>query len=179
MIYAVVSNSAVVNLIEYDGQSPFDPGPGCALVAVPDDLRVSTGWTYDGSAFHAPTQPAAVTPTSYYISKVAYERRIRNVSLMAYLVLDAIRVAVANRPADWASSIVQPWPTYRGYSPAFVPDLIDYVGSAELNVLDPAPALLLGMLQQSMSVFGTDRPTADAAIAQILSPAPLPGELSA
>jgi hypothetical protein len=123
-----------------------------------------------------PPQPAPPA-TAYYLSKVYYERRIKAASLAAWMALDAIRVNVQNRPADWPTNKTAPWPEYVGYSPDFVPAVCDYILSDQVNVMDPAQASMLGLIQEETQAFGADAATAQAVIAQILNPAPAPGEI--
>jgi hypothetical protein len=122
--------------------------------------------------------PALPPPasTAYYLSKVYYERRIKAASLAAWMALDTIRVNVQNRPADWPTNQTAPWPSYVGYSPEFVPAVCDYILSDQVNVLDPAQVTMLGLIQAQTQAFGADAATAQAVIAQILNPAPAPGE---
>lgn len=49
-IYAVVENKVVVNLIEWDGVSEYDPGNKLKLV-ITDDVFVDIGSIYDGKTF--------------------------------------------------------------------------------------------------------------------------------
>jgi hypothetical protein len=85
-------------------------------------------------------------------------------------------VTIQNRPADWPTTTTAPWPAYVGYSPDFVPSVCDYILSDQVNVMDPAQPVMLGLIQAQTQAFGTDAATADAVIAQILNPAPAPGE---
>jgi hypothetical protein len=115
-------------------------------------------------------------PTAYYLSKVFYERRIKTASMPAWVALDTIRVNVQNRPADWSTTTTEPWPTYLALDATFVSDVCDYILSDSVNILDPAQAAMLGLLQATDQVFGSDTDVADTLIAQILNPAPAPGE---
>ena len=55
MRYAIVSGSQVVNVILWDGVTPWVAADGCEAVACGD--TVGPGWTYNGSIFIAPAVP--------------------------------------------------------------------------------------------------------------------------
>lgn len=52
MIWALISNGVVINMIVWDGEATWSPGPG--LEAVPATEGVQVGWTWDGEGFAAP-----------------------------------------------------------------------------------------------------------------------------
>ena len=55
--YAVLnSENIVVNLIVWDGVTPYDPGAGMRIVAAGQDAAI--GYLFDGLNFIAPVQPA-------------------------------------------------------------------------------------------------------------------------
>lgn len=51
MRHAVIKNGVVINAVEVEDDSDWQPGDGLTLV--PAD-RASTGWTYDGKTFFEP-----------------------------------------------------------------------------------------------------------------------------
>jgi hypothetical protein len=53
-----ISNGEVVNAIVYDGEQPYDPGEGMALVLL-GNSGAWIGWTYDPETetFTAPPEP--------------------------------------------------------------------------------------------------------------------------
>lgn len=56
--YALVNNGTVVNVIEWDGVSPYSPPSGSTVVPVSGNVGI--GWSYTNGTF---TAPAAPTPT--------------------------------------------------------------------------------------------------------------------
>jgi hypothetical protein len=59
MKHAVLSEAnVVVNLIMWDGVSPYNPGDGLRLVPVSEYLFIDLGWTWDGMS--DPQPPAEV-----------------------------------------------------------------------------------------------------------------------
>lgn len=60
MRHAVLSETnVVVNLVMWDGVSPYNPGDGLRLVPALDVLFIDIGWTWDG--INDPQPPAEVT----------------------------------------------------------------------------------------------------------------------
>ena len=55
-IYAVVQNGLVVNVIEWDGITDYDPGEGLELVLA-EGRGVSIGYAWNGENFIAPAEP--------------------------------------------------------------------------------------------------------------------------
>lgn len=49
--YAIVDNTKVVNVVEWDGQSNWHPGEGLIAVAVPEGKAVEIGDTYQAGTF--------------------------------------------------------------------------------------------------------------------------------
>lgn len=56
--YVLVEDATVVNVVLWDGVTPFDGSD--RLIAVPDRPEVSVGWTYDGEVFLPPPNPAPI-----------------------------------------------------------------------------------------------------------------------
>jgi hypothetical protein len=55
--YAMVENGVVVNIIVWDGVTPYNPGPQYTLVIVPDGVFCAIGYLWDAtSGFTAPPQ---------------------------------------------------------------------------------------------------------------------------
>jgi hypothetical protein len=52
--YAIVENGVVTNLVIWDGGEEWEPPPGATAVVIPADTFVSTGYTWNGTAFAAP-----------------------------------------------------------------------------------------------------------------------------
>ena len=90
------------------------------------------------------------------------QRRLTDAEFAA---LDAIRITVLNRPADWATSSAAPWPTLRG----FVRPVLDYDAAGEINLLDPAFAATLGAIAATTTAFGSTPEDQAARIAVLLS----------
>ena len=55
MRYAIVSGSMVVNVVLWDGVTPWAAPEGTMAIACGD--TVGPGWTYNGSTFSAPVVP--------------------------------------------------------------------------------------------------------------------------
>jgi len=55
-VYAVMENNKVVNLIEWDGQSSWEPPVGTNLLG-PLSVFVTIGSTYENGVFVSPTPP--------------------------------------------------------------------------------------------------------------------------
>lgn len=53
--YAIVENGEVVNLVLWDGVTPWSPPQGCTAVLA--SAGAYMGSTYDGNTFTPPTQP--------------------------------------------------------------------------------------------------------------------------
>ena len=55
--YALVdSSNIVINIVNWNGQPPWQPDEGSQAVIVPDDQLVDIGWTYLDGEFIAPPQ---------------------------------------------------------------------------------------------------------------------------
>jgi hypothetical protein len=56
--YAHVEDGVVTNISNWDGETPFDPGPGITMVLADGETEAQIDATYDGT-FHyvAPTPP--------------------------------------------------------------------------------------------------------------------------
>ena len=53
--YALIENGTVVNVILWDGVTPWDPPEGQTAVALAE-TGAWLGWTYDGTNFSPPPQ---------------------------------------------------------------------------------------------------------------------------
>lgn len=53
MKYALIENNTVVNLVEWDGESPYQPNDNPILVNI-DNQHVDLGYTYIDGEFQAP-----------------------------------------------------------------------------------------------------------------------------
>lgn len=51
MRYALVKNKKVINIIEWDGFTPYEPAGGTIMVRLPESSMVDFNWDYDGMAF--------------------------------------------------------------------------------------------------------------------------------
>jgi hypothetical protein len=71
MIYAVIKNNEVTNIILWDGVSEWSPPEGTIAVACPDE--VGLGWTYENGTFVAPPVPEPV-PVPVVLNKVDFLR---------------------------------------------------------------------------------------------------------
>jgi hypothetical protein len=61
MRYALVKDGQVVNVILWDGETPFDADS--TPVLIPDELAVGPGWSYDGTSWTAPAVEEVPPPT--------------------------------------------------------------------------------------------------------------------
>lgn len=121
---------------------------------------------YVDAGFIPYTSPPVV-PTSYYLSKVIFERRLTDAQ---FAVFDGIRIQINSRPANWAD------PTANYALAADVRPFLAYEAADSVNVLDPQLSATLQAIQSSTSVFGANTQAADSEISRILTPAALPGE---
>jgi hypothetical protein len=55
--WALIENNSVVNVILWDGISPFELPSGTQAVAVPAGVMVGIGYSYINGAFSAPAEP--------------------------------------------------------------------------------------------------------------------------
>lgn len=60
MAWALVATDTIVNLISYDGVSPFTPPAGHTLEQVPDGVGI--GWRRAGEVWEPPAPPAPPSP---------------------------------------------------------------------------------------------------------------------
>jgi hypothetical protein len=60
MNYAIINNGTVINIVLWDGVSPYNPGSGNTLVLIPADTFVNIGYTYNGSTFSGTTSAPLV-----------------------------------------------------------------------------------------------------------------------
>jgi len=58
MTYAIVQNGTVINTIEWDGLSAWQPPSGTSVVQIPDGAYVGIGSTYSNGVFGEPPQPS-------------------------------------------------------------------------------------------------------------------------
>lgn len=107
----------------FDGSGAYDPAATAAALA-----------TYVAATPPpaSPAPPAPPAPTACWLSKVVWERRLLS---NEFARLDAIRVTVAGRPADWATNTAAPWPAY--VTAGVVQALLIYADADQINVLDP------------------------------------------
>ena len=55
--YALVdSASTVINLINWDGQPPWQPDEGVQAISISDDQSVDIGWSYVDGSFTPPPE---------------------------------------------------------------------------------------------------------------------------
>jgi hypothetical protein len=47
--YAVINGGNVINIILWDGVTPYNPGIGFSLVEIPNGTNVCIGYTYNSS----------------------------------------------------------------------------------------------------------------------------------
>ncbi|XBS71166.1 hypothetical protein ABK905_09470 [Acerihabitans sp. KWT182] len=57
-VYAMIENGVVINLIVWDGITPYNPGTQYILLQVPDGALVDRGYSWDATnGFTAPAEP--------------------------------------------------------------------------------------------------------------------------
>ena len=100
----------------------------------------------------APSAPAA--PTAVYISKVEFERRLLPAEFGR---LDALKIAIDQRPANWATSTTAPWPTYAPLVPA-VQEYED-AGSDGVNVNDASFQAFINEFPALGIILASDMPS--------------------
>ena len=59
--YAHVENGVVTTVSNWDGETPFDPGPGITMVLADGEADAQTGATYDGSFHYVASTPPEPT----------------------------------------------------------------------------------------------------------------------
>ena len=59
--YAHVKDGVVITLSNWDGEAPFDPGPGVTMVLAEGEYNAQAGATYDGSFHYTPPPPPEPT----------------------------------------------------------------------------------------------------------------------
>lgn len=58
MNYAIIDeNNLVVNVALWDGETPWDPGPGLYIEAIPEGSSAWIGWSYEDGNFIPPVEP--------------------------------------------------------------------------------------------------------------------------
>ena len=55
----IIETGLIINAIVWDGEEPYSPGDGIALVPV-GDSNAWIGWTYDGENFIPPEEPEEI-----------------------------------------------------------------------------------------------------------------------
>lgn len=76
MLYAIVENSVVTNVMEWDGESKWAPPEGSTLV---QSDTAGVGDTYDGTTFTRPTPPTPAAPTPSQAERVAAALEAANI----------------------------------------------------------------------------------------------------
>jgi len=59
--YAHVENGVVTNVSNWDGETPFDPGPGITMVLTDGEYNAQIGATYDGTFHYVAPDPGPDT----------------------------------------------------------------------------------------------------------------------
>jgi hypothetical protein len=105
--YAHVENGVVTNVSNWDGETPFDPGPGITMVLADGESDAQIGATYDGT-FHY-VEPDPVPDTRPYDEKrkaeypsideltVALWEGVVEERMSAVTALEAVRQAVKTK----------------------------------------------------------------------------------
>jgi hypothetical protein len=96
MRYAIVQDGQVVNVILWDGMTAYD-APSTPI-AIPDDLAVCPGWSYDGSNWTAPDEPEPDVPTDD--PAVAQAKQDALAALIAAGVPDGIARTIVGLPTE-------------------------------------------------------------------------------
>lgn len=61
--YAHVEGGVVTNMSNWDGETPFDPGPGITMVLADGESEAQIGATYDGAFHYVAPDPEPDTRT--------------------------------------------------------------------------------------------------------------------
>lgn len=159
------------------GQTPadiFHPDIAAQFIQAPN--ATLPGSTKQGATWTHPDPPEPVEPVepelpapAYYLPKVTWEARLSN---EAFAALDAVRINVRNRPADWATSEDEAVVALR----PFVRPVLAYEAAERVNVTDTRFALTLAAIQQQTGAFGDTPEEANDEIARVLTPGRLEGE---
>ena len=93
---AIIDGIKVENVVRVLDDQPMPIGS----VEIPDDSRVSPGWTYEDGEFLAPPPSAAPKPEPVRVSKADFQRLLKPTERYA---LNALRKVIATlTPADYA-----------------------------------------------------------------------------
>lgn len=57
-MYAVLDDGKVVNIVDWDGESDWQPPTGTQAILVPTGIDAGIGSTYDGTTFSQPPAPS-------------------------------------------------------------------------------------------------------------------------
>ena len=70
--YAHVENGVVTNVSNWDGETPFDPGPAITMVLTDGEYNAQIGATYDGTFHYVEPDPGPDTRSYDEKRKEAY-----------------------------------------------------------------------------------------------------------
>jgi len=89
MRHALIKDGTVINVIMWDGESPYDPGEGVTIKPCSD--LVGGGFTYDGKKFTAPepVEPEA-SPFQGLRDELAAATSTDEISAVVAQVIDAL-----------------------------------------------------------------------------------------
>lgn len=61
-LMALILSGVVINIVSWDGVSPWTPDPSYTVVDITSQPQVAIGWSYDGTNFTAPILPPPPPP---------------------------------------------------------------------------------------------------------------------
>lgn len=111
--YAVVEDGEVVNVVAWDGVTPWEPPEGSQVVSIPSDVNAGIGWAYIDGVFAAPPPPPVQPKSAEQI--LAENTAARNALLDAATraiapLQDAVDIGEAT---DDDAANLKAWKTFR------------------------------------------------------------------
>jgi hypothetical protein len=91
MRHALIEDGIVINVIVWDGESPYDPGEGVTIKPCSD--LVGAGFTYNGKKFTPPELEPEPSPLQGLRDELAVAASVEEVGAVVSRVIDALEVA--------------------------------------------------------------------------------------
>ncbi len=108
--YAIIKSGTVVNIVEWDGVTEWEPGEGVSAIKVKNGVSVEIGYTYDGSKFIAPPEPEPTHDELVLESTQTKEQLRATADSTIEPLADAVELGIAT---DEEIASLKAWKTYR------------------------------------------------------------------